>query len=760
VLASVAFGARSDALRQRDTAVSRAVANASRGLRETNPELSRNLAVAAYRIAPTSEAASAVIDGIDVPSRVNLPARTTGNGVFFGPSSGVVALELNNDDDNLTRTAVLDLASGREAVNLPDPGGSNVRRAFSADGALLATTDDSGTVKLWNPRDAAPQPLGRVETGMGVGQAGIEFSPTGRQLAVYHGNRSIGFYDITDPRAPSLAASLVSPGPATLMRYNDDGTSLALALRGGRIALVDVGGPDPSPRMVLDGHPNLDHPGTVFELAFSPDGALLVSSGDDDRVRVWAARAGGGGPLLAETTGNARLFFAHTGRTLFAGRVSGVSVHDLSDPTGLSNGAPIPGAVVAVDVRNRRLATATTVDRRTIIHVWDIEKPAAPRKLRDLLAIGGTYLEGAFSRDGKTLYTADEHSVDIWDLTRDRNPQSLAVLEENTDIITMVQSAADGDLMLTGSWDGTAKLYDTTTPDRPRRLGEFEIERGESIAAISPDGRLVAANDRPGNLALWDISAGGYPRPVGEVHIADPTVVEFAPDSSSVAIGNWSGMVEVWNVRTSGVSLASRFRVGTHRVDKIVFLGQTGSVAVGGFDGLALWDLSIAAAPRQIGRFVEDVIVADVAFDAKRNLLATVDHDGGLLLWAFGADRLEKLARVETERLFADRVTFDVEAARLVVGSREGRIMLISVEEPRSPDYLGSFLGHGSRVGDVAVGADGLVISASNDRAVITWNFDVNDMADYVCTTSQSPLSPEDWGQYIPDAPFRETCNH
>jgi WD40 repeat protein len=760
VLAWVAFDARADALRQRDTAVSRAVANASRGLRETNPELSRNLAVAAYRLAPTAEATSAVIDSVGVPARINLPGLATGSGILFSPSSDVAAVELDDRNGNLTRTAVVDLTGGRGAVFLPESPGRDTPRAFSADGALLATVDGGGTVELWNPRDAAPpQPLGRVATGAGVGLGGLEFSPAGRQLAVCRGDGSVGFYDMTDPHSPHLAASLAPPGGVAFMRYNGDGTLLALALRDGRIALVDLSRPSPSVRAVFGGHA-----GPVFNLAFSPDGALLASSGYDERIRVWATRAEADKPLLAERIGSTSgLYFAHADRALFASSTSEVNVYDLGDPTGLSHATstPIPGTAVAVDAHNRRLATKTVENTRTVLHVWDIEDLAAPRRLRDLPAIGVPLETVAFSRDGNTLYTADQYSIDVWDVAHGRNPQSLATVEDNTGIVTTVQLVDGGRLMLTGSWDGTARLYDTTAPDHPRLRGVFETVHGNGIAAMSPDGRFVAVNDQPDHVALWDVSSGGQPRWAGGADVAAPTVVEFSPDSGSVAIGNWSGVIEVWDVRTSGASPAQRFEAGVGTVNTVSFAGRAGSgvMVVGGFHGLGLWDLATAGAPRLLGRFIDQDVVTDAAFDAKRNLLATVDNRGGLLLWAVGAGRLEQLARVETERLSAVGVAFDTDAARLVAGSADGRIALVSVEEPRSPDFLGSLSGHADKVNSVAVGPHGLIASASNDHSVMTWNFDTGDMADYICVTRRSPLSPEDWSHYIPDAPFRDVCN-
>ena len=145
------------------------------------------------------------------------------------------------------------------------------------------------------------------------------------------------------------------------------------------------------------------------------------------------------------------------------------------------------------------------------------------------------------------------------------NARELATLRGHTNWVTGVAFSPDGQRLVTGSLDTTAKVWDLKTGavlfTVPAHNG------GIWSVAYSPDGHkfLTGGGDGDNNGKLWDASTGNlvqtYPRRTGGAdwlesgplrrpiagHGQRVEVVAFSPDGRRVLTGSHDGRVIVWD---------------------------------------------------------------------------------------------------------------------------------------------------------------------------------------------------------------------
>ena len=484
--------------------------------------------------------------------------------ILQGHEEGVHALAFSPDGRILASAGAdnkICLWDAYSGLNLAVLGGHRDRVqsiAFSSDGVLLASGSRDQTIGIWNLNNLlhrfqvkvdrpSTYPADQFLHGHNNWVNVVSFSPSGRTLASAGADGMIGLWDV---------AALPTPGPPAHSHVYAD-----------------------QPRRVFEGH------GTgVQSIAFSPDGKMLVSGGNDHSVRLWEFDSG---QLLHVLSGHTNwvnsVRFSPDGHTVASGSWDhSVRLWRVRDRQELRmyNGYTNWIFSVAFSPDGRELATGGS-DKRVRL----LRNPVLPEDDSNLAVAGKGYspvpgsspgtdtirltLEGhsdwvwkvALSPDCRSVASAGmDFTARVWDLN---SGQILQLLHGHNDGVQAITYSPDSRMLATGGLDHTICLWDL---DSGRLLTTLQGHTGWCLSLhFSPDGRFLASSGADRTVRLWNLSQVESPggEASGQIlyeHDDGVQQVRFSPDGRLLASGSWDKTVRLWDIDRA----ETRFRLQGH----------------------------------------------------------------------------------------------------------------------------------------------------------------------------------------------------
>ncbi|MBN6056768.1 hypothetical protein JYK22_32875, partial [Nonomuraea sp. RK-328] len=477
----------------------------------------------------------------------------------------------------------------------------------------------------------------------------------------------------------------------------------------------------------------------VETLRFSPDGRLLAGVLYDGVLRLWSVAGGALQPVATVAASSKALFglaFHPDGRLLAAGGDDGVlRVWDLADPRAprqVTSAAAHPARITTVAFRPGGPATpgdgptavlATSGDDGTVA-LWRLTGGHRARLLSRVRHGDGSLTSAAISPDGRTMATAGwDHVTRLWDLRDPRRPVPLARLTGHSGPLQAVTFSPDGRTLATAGWDHTTRIWNVARPRSPLPVTTLTAHANTVWSlTFSPDGRLLASASSDHSALLTDL-----PGPVLSTGDSAVSTAAFSPDGRTVAVGGEDFTTRLWDVadpyRPRPLSLLTGH---TGQVESVAFSPDGALLATGSIDGtVRLWRAADPARPRPVAVFRAHVEgIRSIAFRPGGALLATASpSDPVVRLWSLADPARPRAAgTLPSQGDGTLSVAFSPDG-RTLATSLLNAAVLWDVTDPARPARLGSTGDHGDAVQAVAFAPGGRTLAtASLDRTVRLWD--------------------------------------
>ena len=371
-----------------------------------------------------------------------------------------------------------DTGPGQSSRSLPDAAIAKPSSPDPATAAQPSRTEPAGRVRQ-EPATRPPRPQYHINCGEIVNA--VSWHPAGRHIAVATKGPWACVYDLS--------------GNEPEQQLRVEGAQLPPARRTDRRIW----------RAKISGSDRVDSNISVYDVAFSPDGTRLATSGTNSGVRVWDAASGQ--RLLARSWIGRAVAFSPDGTRLAVG------------------GSGAAG-------------------------VWDA---ASGQRLLELGRNELTVVDAVvFSPDGTRLAVGG-YGAGVWDATSGQRLLELRIVipravlgSPDAAVGKAVAFSPDGTRLVTGGFTkGSEKgvlVWDAASGQRLLKLDRNELGAVDAVA-FSPDGTRLAVGGS--GAGVWDAASGQRLLELGRHRVR---AVAFSPDGTRLAVGSDDKSVRIWLV--------------------------------------------------------------------------------------------------------------------------------------------------------------------------------------------------------------------
>ncbi|KAG5730112.1 hypothetical protein E4T56_gene1876, partial [Termitomyces sp. T112] len=287
----------------------------------------------------------------------------------------------------------------------------------------------------------------------------------------------------------------------------------------------------------------------------------------------------------------------------------------------------------------------------------------------------------------------------------------ISKIKQKAEVISVAFSP-DGTHIVSGSWDNTICVWDSSTGTELLHL--IGHTSPVSSVAFSPNGTHIVSGSRDNTICVWDSSNGAELLQLTG-HTSAVSSVAFSPDGTHIVSGSEDKTICVWDSSTGAGLL--QLTGHTNAVYCVAFSPDGTHIVSGSEDNtICVWDASTGAGLLQLTGHTNDV--SSVAFSPDGTHIVSGSLNKTIYVWdsSTGTELLHLTGHTGA----VSSVAFSPDGTHIVSGSWDNTICVWDCSTGAEVLQL---TGHTSAISSVAFSPDGThIVSGSEDKTICVWD--------------------------------------
>ena len=543
--------------------------------------------------------------------------------------------------------------------------------AIAPDDQTIVTVSSDQNVIMWNYKGEKIKELAEHRALNGWVNT-VAFSPDGKYFATAGGDwdRTVQLYNVKGDHIASLTKDNCTEKShwdcgISDVAFSPNGAFLVTASADKTIKMYDLAGNYLKPLT--------DHSARVNSVVFSPDGQYFLSASNDTTAILWNSDGSVKHVFKGHTDAVTKAVFSPDGKYIAtASNDNTAKLWDL-DGNVLATYAGHKAGIKTVQFSPDKSYVVTASGDKTAI-LWGVRPTLAPI----LLKHGGEVVSARFLPDGKRILTAsNDMTVRLW--SADDTTKPLKIYEKRfgpdrygNNRIYSLDISPDGERFITTGTDYTVRIWEVETGMVIKHWVEGRDHCtpdgwcGATNARYSSDGKYIVTSDFGGVVKIFD-SEGNSLRSI-KAHGDEVNGIAISRDNKRLVTGSNDQTIRLWDFETGKLQKEFKGHFGAVRW---VNFSVKGDRIISGSDDwtVKLWDLQ--------GNIVLDIdahygAVRSVDFSPSMKHIISASMDQTAKIW----DMNGQLVRLLNAKKYLRSAYFSPKGDKVITASGDGTALI------------------------------------------------------------------------------------